>query len=476
MITRYSKIKDKELARELDKIRQLNKKNHQAQRQQEEEEAKRQQDEAIALATKEAPVPTDDALANFASEVRNIMDGVHDMETSDTEPAKDEDLCSPPKKRPSTKTASRRNPTHQVSPTEEGQKATTTLKAATFLENFVYPHSRIILKLAVVLKSNKAFEEFTQALMAFLSNAQLVDPKFVINPLNPNSKERNIASKGEILTNMTKLGAHVKILGNGNIFSKQKVWNREEDDTRSKRKANKKEEFKDPTVYFSMIVSSEVPPKDIIDRTTHEWARLNGVQLQVNELQFVDSETVVTFYKVSKLTPKVVLLAELRKILTMAQERAREDALEEELYDFAMDIDVPIGESLPAMTLRVVQAKLKGELVSTFNKLSNRAQYARKMWHLEVASKYAEKMKGLVQVAKDYGCFEHFWGVHMHISVITDVNSTSSEAKRQVETAQKHVNYEVSMTAEELAGVIDLDHMTDIAHPVSGKVIARYSL
>ena len=128
---------------------------------------------------------------------------------------------------------------------------------------------------------------------------------------------------------------------------------------------------------------------DIIDRTTHKWARLNRVRLQVKELQSIDSKTVVTFYKVLKLTPKAVLLAKLRKILTMAQGQAREDALEEDLYNFAMDIDVPIGESLPAMTLLVVQAKLKGELVLTFNKLSNRAQYPRKTWHLEVASKYA---------------------------------------------------------------------------------------
>ncbi len=177
-------------------------------------------------------------------------------------------------------------------------------RSTNFLENFNYPHSRVILELVVVLKSDKAFEEFTQALMAFLSNAQMVDPKFVINPLNSNSKERNIASKGEISSNLTKLGAHVKISGNGNVFNKQKVWNREEPNNRSTRKANKKEEFRDPTVYFTMIVSSEIPPTDIIERTTHKWARLNGVRLQVKELQFVESKTVVTFYKVSKLTPK----------------------------------------------------------------------------------------------------------------------------------------------------------------------------
>ena len=98
----------------------------------------------------------------------------------------------------------------------------------------------------------------------------MVDPKFVINPLNSNSKERNIASKGKISSNLTKLGAHVKISGNGNVFNKQKVWNREEPNNRSTRKANKKEEFRDPTVYFTMIVSPKTPSTYIIEWTTHE--------------------------------------------------------------------------------------------------------------------------------------------------------------------------------------------------------------
>jgi hypothetical protein len=48
----------------------------------------------------------------------------------------------------------------------------------------------------------------------------------------------------------------------------------------------------------------------------------------------------------------------------------------------------------------------------------------------------------------------------------------ASKAKRQVEMVQKHINYEVSMTAEELAGVIDLDHLMSIVHPTSGIVVA----
>jgi hypothetical protein len=58
--------------------------------------------------------------------------------------------------------------------------------------------------------------------MAFTTNVQMVDSKFVINPLNPNSKEKNISSKGEISPNMKKLGTHIKIPGNGNISNNEK--------------------------------------------------------------------------------------------------------------------------------------------------------------------------------------------------------------------------------------------------------------
>jgi hypothetical protein len=95
----------------------------------------------------------------------------------------------------------------------------------------------------------------------------------------------------------------------------------------------------------------------------------------------------------------------------MTQEKAKSNNLDFEDYDFLMDIDVELGKTLPQLNLRVQIAKLKGQDVSTFNKLSNKAQYARKSWHLKVASKYVARMKRLIQMAKDYGCVEHFGGL-----------------------------------------------------------------
>jgi hypothetical protein len=48
--------------------------------------------------------------------------------------------------------------------------------------------------------------------------------KVCCKPNNPTMNEKGIAMKGDISPNMTKLGLHVKISGNGNKLNKQKIW------------------------------------------------------------------------------------------------------------------------------------------------------------------------------------------------------------------------------------------------------------
>ena len=94
---------------------------------------------------------------------------------------------------------------------------------------------------------------------------------------------------------MTKLGSHVRISGNGNVFNRQKVWNNEDQSGRKK-----KETFKDPTVWFSMVVLTLVSFGEVIDRITHDWTRIGGTRISIKDLQNLDSKTVVSIFKVSR--------------------------------------------------------------------------------------------------------------------------------------------------------------------------------
>ena len=224
-----------------------------------------------------------------------------------------------------------------------------------------------------------------------------------------------------------------------------------------------------------MVVLTSILPGEIIKRITHEWAHIGGVRIAIKDLQNLDSETVVSIFKVSMATDKRVILAELKRIISNAQAKAEAKGIGFDKYDFSMEMDVMIGETLPEMNLRLQNAKLSEQDLAIFNRLSERAQYARKSWHLEVASQHAKKKKALVQYAKEQGCVEQLWGRHAHLSEVTDINSLAHEAKRQVGVAQGHTNYQLSMGLEELIGVINVDKATDVIHPTKGKV-ASYSL
>ena len=179
------------------------------------------------------------------------MDGIYEM-VYDEQNSGDDDACSPLKKSTESSKASscRRTSARQVSPNKSGsviiQQPTSWLTS--FLDTFDHKYKRTILELAILLTSKRKFEEFTQALMACLRNSQMVDPKCVIIPLNPESKSKDIASKGEVSPNMTNLGEHIKISGNGPyVFNKRKIWDKAVDIHKS-RKPNKKEVFQDLTV------------------------------------------------------------------------------------------------------------------------------------------------------------------------------------------------------------------------------------
>jgi hypothetical protein len=143
---------------------------------------------------------------------------------------------------------------------------------------------------------------------------------------------------------------------------------------------------------------------------------------------------------------------------------------------FFMDKGVKIRKSLLPMNLGIQVAMLKGLPVNAFNQLSHHAQQARRSLHLEVDSKYAAKMKGLVQCAKEYSCVEEVWGCQAHLSEVTDAKSTAHETKQQVDVAQAHTNCQKSMVAEELVGVTKLDKPVDIINPTTHETVGSLSL
>jgi hypothetical protein len=165
--------------------------------------------------------------------------------------------------------------------------------------------------------------------------------------------------------------------------------------------SKKKEEYHNLTVYFSLVVSSEVDPKEINEQGAHKWVCNGETSILIKELQDIYSEMVVSLFRLSMATRKEVILVEPKKILIKVQNLAQQESSDMTLHNFSMELDVM--KSLPDMNLQVQNAKLRGQEVAIFSKLNNRAQMSQQSWHLKGASKYAFRMKELVQYTKESG-------------------------------------------------------------------------
>jgi hypothetical protein len=204
---------------------------------QQEEEAKKKKDKEdvlkqaeaeaaaiVAAQEKESEREMDKPDGNLNRNLHTIFNGIATKPEVLEElgkPKQEPEECSPAKKRGrSSKSSTKHSNANKVSPPKA--TATSTTKKITFEDTYVYPHKRVILDLAILLKSEKAFEEFTKALMAFIENAQMVDPKFFINTLNPKSKEKSITTKGKIIPQYDQVRDPHKDLRQRQLFQQTK--------------------------------------------------------------------------------------------------------------------------------------------------------------------------------------------------------------------------------------------------------------
>ncbi len=79
--------------------------------------------------------------------------------------------------------------------------------------------------------------------------------------------------------------------------------------------------------------------------------------MNIKDLQDINSETMVSLFKVSTSTRKEVILAELKKIHIKTQLLVQNKSGDMMKYDFSMEPDMAVGETLPALNLRVQNAK-----------------------------------------------------------------------------------------------------------------------
>ena len=318
------------------------------------------------------------------------------------------------------------------------------LRMSSFIPH-TYRQERVILDASVRLgmaqdKGSDRFTEFLGQIKTLLSNAKIVDRYFVINPVIIGDGKKDLRDVKDVPTNMTSLGGYIRI--------SQKCMRAFEVKAAFGSNAKKQEgnDYSD-TVFFTLAISCDVEPLELISRISVEWMRAGGVGIYIKEINSFNTESAFVILLLSVYVNANMVATELRKLLGTGVTL---------LAEVMGDDELPVT-SVPPFALRKNLPKLPGVDVATeYKALQNKQRQARRAWHVEMELQHIQAFERLLEVCKDYGVFS-FWGDHVIISRVVDFESPPGDIERMREVAMRHTRYQCSMMVSQLYGIVDLD-------------------
>jgi hypothetical protein len=337
-----------------------------------------------------------------------------------------------------------------------------------------YIHPRTFVEAAITLIKEDKPKELITAIKLLLTNGQILDPNFALAPLKHNdatTKPKLITTIDDVPVNFTHLGQYAFTSGN-RIFEKKKDWKGENNrHSKSKKEGHRDNApepdiFKDPVVYFTVAVATDIRPRTLINGIRTEWEANGGGKLHVKDLQSQESKVVMALYFVYTGTPYHIILKTLNSILrdaTSIKEHERMELEDDEEYK---------APPIPGISLRLQVPRLKGMDTSSYDKLPYHVRENRKALHIETDPEDEAYLKDLIQFAKERNVLALFLGKRACISKVMDAKSTPGETKKMVRCAMKHTGYQGSMTGETIF-CIDLIDGEVAPTPGGGKVSLR---
>ena len=152
-------------------------------------------------------------------------------------------------------------------------------------------------------------------------------------------------------------------------------------------------------VYFTMAMSCDVAPAEILSGIMVEWMRAGGVGLYRKEIQAFNTHSSFVILKLCTSVAVQTLMAEFKKVLEEAMKLLEEEAISD---------GVVLGLALPPFAFRKSLPRLPGLNPADYAGLSTKQAVARKAWHIEMETQHVPLFARLVEKGKEYTLFEDF--------------------------------------------------------------------
>jgi hypothetical protein len=152
-------------------------------------------------------------------------------------------------------------------------RSSTTLKTSSFAKLTLtakpsakeYNFERVFYEAGLELKGDNKYSAYVKHIGTLFKNIQLVDPLAIMHAVNESGGAKPLGSKTEMSANMTVFLAHAPVGHNAKAFQPKRNTNKKKG-----RKGKDEPNTLNPSVYPTMVFSSDVEPDVIISRVTHE--------------------------------------------------------------------------------------------------------------------------------------------------------------------------------------------------------------
>ena len=335
--------------------------------------------------------------------------------------------------------------------------ATTALRPSSFVLH-THRHTRVIIEASARLTKEDKAKEFVELVGTLITNARIVDNFFVIVPVIMGSGRKDLKDAKDVPTNMTTLGAYIKISEKSlRVFEKKNPFQVK---VKGKKASGGGETmYNNDMVYFTFAIACDVEPMDILPGISVEWMRAGGVGLYRKEIQaFNTFSPFVIFYLFNGISVHTIM-AEFKRMMEEAIKMLEEEAMgDEERIAF-----------VPPFAFRKSLPKLPGSDPEEYAGLKPRQAANRRAWHLEMETQHLDKFVRLIEQCKDVLLFDTYWGEHVLISRVVEYDSPPGDIKRVIKTAKRHTCFQVSMTVVQLYGITDIDAAAPYVRPFEGE-------
>jgi hypothetical protein len=206
------------------------------------------------------------------------------------------------------------------------------------------------------LKGEDKYSAYVKHIGNLLEHIQLVNPLAIMHTVDESGGAKPLGSKSEMSTNMAPVGRNAK------AFQPKK-----NNDRRKGRKGKDEPDTLDPSLYPTMVFSSDVEPEIIISRVAHEFGRAGGFYFRKKQLQCEQTMTPFIIYFLYTFNVIATLRGELTSLLEEALQGMKDDLTLPDEFDYSPLLDINIRRGVP---------KLPGQPGSNFCDYSHEMQEA----------------------------------------------------------------------------------------------------